>query len=83
MQFRTLAIGGNPDAVGDGIAPSVEPLARLVTRVMVTVGTATASLVYAGLTPGGIGLYQIDFTVLQDRKTSTQAAGSDFHVQDS
>jgi uncharacterized protein (TIGR03437 family) len=61
----------NPAVPTDGIAPSVEPLARLVTPVTVTVGNETATIVYAGLTPGGIGLYQIDFTVPQDLKTST------------
>jgi uncharacterized protein (TIGR03437 family) len=61
----------SPEVPTDGIAPSVEPLARLVDPVTVTVGNETASLAYAGLTPGGIGLYQIDFTVPQDLKTST------------
>ena len=61
----------NPAVPTDGIAPSVEPLARLVTPVTVTVGGETATLAYAGLTPGGIGLYQIDFTVPPDLKTST------------
>jgi uncharacterized protein (TIGR03437 family) len=56
----------------DGVGPSAEPLAR-VPDVTVTVNGEFAVVAFAGLTPGAIGLYQIDFTIPSDIKTSSPA----------
>ena len=53
----------NP-AVADGTpAPSSPPLANAAATVNVTVGGAPAAVIFGGLAPGNIGLYQINFTV--------------------
>jgi large repetitive protein len=58
------AMGATMPAVPSGTAaPSVEPLARVTIQPTVTVGNQAATIGYAGLTPGGVGLYQINFQV--------------------
>jgi uncharacterized protein (TIGR03437 family) len=47
-------------------APSVEPLARVTLQPTVTVDNRSASIAYAGLTPGSVGLYQINFQIPQN-----------------
>jgi uncharacterized protein (TIGR03437 family) len=44
-------------------SPSVEPLARVKAQPTVTVGGRPASVIFAGLTPGAVGLYQINLFV--------------------
>src|SRR5205814_7045515 len=44
-------------------APGVEPLARVKVQPTVTIGGLTASMIYSGLTPFAVGLYQITLTV--------------------
>jgi uncharacterized protein (TIGR03437 family) len=63
----------NPAVPTDGIAPSAEPLARPVVPVTVTVAGEPAATPYAGLTPGAIGLAQIDFTIPLDAKPGNLA----------
>ena len=56
----------NPAVASGNPAPGLNPgdsLASAVTQPVVKVGDQTAQLIYAGLTPGGIGLYQINFYV--------------------
>ena len=48
-------VSGNP-------APS-NPLANVSNAAQVTIDGQTAPISFAGLTPGGVGLYQINFTV--------------------
>jgi uncharacterized protein (TIGR03437 family) len=65
-----LGLGAtDPPVASDTRAPSVEPLARAVDAVTVTVDGTPSQLDYVGLTPGSIGLYQIDFTVPQGSKS--------------
>lgn len=58
----------NPAVKSGSAAPSAEPLARVVNPVTVAVDGETASVPFAGMTPGAVGLYQIDFTVPSDAK---------------
>jgi len=51
----------NPSIPSGAAAPSSEPLARAVVQPKVTVDGHVVSIVYAGLTPGLAGLYQITF----------------------
>jgi len=44
-------------------APGVEPLPRTLTLPLVNVGTAPASVVYSGLAPTFVGLYQVAIEV--------------------
>ena len=56
----------NPVVASGNPAPGLNPgdsLASAVTQPVVKVGGQTAQLIYAGLTPGGIGLYQINLYV--------------------
>ncbi|MEO7652462.1 MAG: hypothetical protein ABIZ80_18515 [Bryobacteraceae bacterium] len=54
----------DPPVSSSSVAPS-GPLASAVTPPVVTVHGQTAALSFAGLTPGGVGLYQINFAVPQ------------------
>ena len=53
----------NPTVPSGQPSPAVEPLARVMTQPAVTVDGQNAAIVYAGLTPGAAGLYQINFQV--------------------
>ena len=53
----------NPSVASGQAAPSTEPLARVTVTPTLTIGGQNASIVYAGLTPGFAGLYQINFQV--------------------
>ena len=59
----------NPAVKSGDAAPGVEPLARVVNPVTVTVDGETTSVPFAGQTPGAVGLYQIDFTVPADARS--------------
>lgn len=56
----------NPKVATGTAAPGSNPgetLAQVATQPVVTVDGQNAAIAFAGLTPGGVGLYQIDFTV--------------------
>ncbi len=54
----------NPPVATGAVAPSPPmPLAQVTVAPVVTVGGANAQVVYAGLSPGSVGLYQIDVVV--------------------
>jgi uncharacterized protein (TIGR03437 family) len=58
----------NPPVKSGNPAPG-SPLAMVPSKVVVTVDTQPAVVSFAGLTPGGIGLYQINFAVPPGAKT--------------
>jgi uncharacterized protein (TIGR03437 family) len=49
-------------ATGEG-APTAEPLARTPLDPTVTVGGASADILYSGLAPGFVGLYQVNIRI--------------------
>jgi uncharacterized protein (TIGR03437 family) len=60
-------LGATDPAVPGGTqAPAIEPLARIKTPAIVTLGGNPMSVSYAGLAPGQVGMYRIDFTVPPD-----------------
>lgn len=68
-----VGMGATTPAVATGKqAPGAEPFARLKTPVTVTVDGKNADILFAGLSPGGIGLYQVVFSVPKE----ITAAGS-------
>jgi uncharacterized protein (TIGR03437 family) len=54
------AVSNSPAA---GQPAPASPLARVLNTPSVTIGSATAPLLFAGLAPGYVGLYQINVTV--------------------
>jgi uncharacterized protein (TIGR03437 family) len=53
----------NPALLSGAQAPSSEPLARATTAPTLLLDGQNADVLFAGLTPGAVGLYQINFTV--------------------
>jgi uncharacterized protein (TIGR03437 family) len=64
----------NPPVKSGNPAPG-SPLAMVPSNVVVTVDTQPAAVSFAGLTPGGIGLYQINFAVPPGAKTGNLDVG--------
>jgi uncharacterized protein (TIGR03437 family) len=63
IRIYLVGMGSTDPPVASGSAAPSDPLARVAPGVRVTVDGEDAKISYAGLTPGGVGLYQIDFTV--------------------
>lgn len=61
----------NPAVLSGQPAPGLPNLAQTTVQPVVKINNQTATIVYAGLTPTYVGLYQIDFTV-----PSTVTAGT-------
>lgn len=53
----------NPSVASGAPAPSTPPLATVTVQPVVTVGSQPATVAFAGLSPGFVGLYQINFQV--------------------
>jgi len=64
-EILTMYLAGmgatNPAVASAQPAPSAEPFARVTVQPVVTVDGQPAVISFAGLTPGGVGLYQINF----------------------
>jgi uncharacterized protein (TIGR03437 family) len=60
-----------PQASGEP-APSTEPLARTRVSPTVTVGGRPANVIFSGLAPGIVGLYQVNAVLDPDTPTGTQ-----------
>ncbi len=69
LRIYLVGMGATAPPVKSGDAAPSEPLAKVPSRVQVTVDGEVAPISYVGLTPGGVGLYQIDFTVPASAKT--------------
>ncbi len=59
----------NPKVPSGTASPSTPPLATVVSPVTVTVDGRDAEIFFAGLTPGAVGLYQINFRVPPGSRT--------------
>jgi uncharacterized protein (TIGR03437 family) len=58
-----VGLGATTPPVPSGSPAPANPLARVTANVTVTVDGQSADVGFAGLTPGAIGLYQINFRV--------------------
>jgi uncharacterized protein (TIGR03437 family) len=56
-------MGKTSPEVDDGAAAPVSPLSTVLTQPAVTLGGVALAVEYAGLTPGTVGVYQINVTV--------------------
>ena len=63
----------NPAVPSGQGAPTAEPLARVVNAATVTVDGQNATVEFAGLAPGFVGLYQIDLQVPSTARTGSLA----------
>jgi len=64
LQIFCTGLGATQPAVLAGqVAPSAEPLARVVASVGVQIGGKQAVVYFAGLAPGFVGLYQVNVQV--------------------
>jgi uncharacterized protein (TIGR03437 family) len=61
----------NPAVISGQPAPSAEPLARVANTPLVTVDGQNATVEFAGLAPGFVGLYQIDLQVPANARTGS------------
>ena len=58
-----VGMGVTNPSVDSGAAAPSDPLPKVPSDVEIIIGGLNAPISYAGLTPGGVGLYQINFTV--------------------
>jgi uncharacterized protein (TIGR03437 family) len=63
LTIYLVGMGATNPAVPSGAPAPVDPLARVPGVVKVVVDGQPAVVSFAGLTPGGVGLYQINFAV--------------------
>jgi uncharacterized protein (TIGR03437 family) len=63
LTIYLVGMGATTPAVPSGTRAPSDPLARVPPNVQVTVDGQSADVSFAGLTPGGVGLYQINFAV--------------------
>ena len=58
-----VGMGATNPSVASGVQTPSSPLASVTNEPTVTVGSQPATVAFAGLTPGFVGLYQINFQV--------------------
>ncbi len=58
-----VGMGATKPAIASGVETPTAPLSYVTQQPTVTVGSQPSTVLFAGLTPGFVGLYQIDFQV--------------------
>ena len=53
-------LGASAPEVREGIVTPITPLSQTVVQVKVLVGEQTAPVIFSGMTPGFVGLYQVN-----------------------
>ena len=64
-----VGLGVTNPPVGSGAAAPFDPLARVTSQLQLTVDGQRADVFFSGLTPGQVGLYQINFYVPQNSRS--------------
>jgi len=67
--FYLVGMGATSPAVASNQAAPASPLANATVQPKVTIDGAAANVVFAGLTPGGVALYQINCQVPAGART--------------
>jgi uncharacterized protein (TIGR03437 family) len=65
------SLGPVTNPPGDGVPASASPLSWTTTTPVVTIGGASANVIFSGLAPGYQGLYQINVQVPQSANTGS------------
>jgi large repetitive protein len=63
LVMYAVGLGATNPSVASGVAAPSSPLAAVTMEPTVTVGSQPSTVLFAGLTPGFVGLYQINFQV--------------------
>jgi uncharacterized protein (TIGR03437 family) len=63
LVFYLVGMGAVSNPVAEGAATPVNPLSPVTTTPVVKLGGSTVAVLFAGLTPESVGLYQIDIQV--------------------
>ncbi len=71
LTIYLVGMGATSQTVASGNPAPSNPLANVSNAPQVTIDGQTAPISFAGLTPGGVGLYQINFTVPSIAKTGS------------
>ena len=58
-----VGLGATDNPVPSGQPALANPLSNVLVKPTVTVDSLPSNVIFAGLTPGFVGLYQIDFQV--------------------
>jgi uncharacterized protein (TIGR03437 family) len=73
LTIYLVGMGATNPPVQSGTAAPSSPLSTVPSKILVTVDGQPAPVTFAGLTPGGVGLYQINFAVPASARTGTLA----------
>jgi uncharacterized protein (TIGR03437 family) len=63
LALQAVGLGPTNPAVATGAAAPASPPVATVTQPAITVGCQQAPVLFSGLTPGLVGLYQVNFTL--------------------
>ena len=74
IELYATGLGAVQNPPADGAEASLTVLSRVVEDVQVKVGGRTARVLFAGLTPGTIGLYQVNVEIPADAPTGDAVA---------
>jgi uncharacterized protein (TIGR03437 family) len=66
IRLYLVGMGATDQTVTSGVASPSSPLARVNVQPTVTINGRSATVLFAGLTPGSVGLYQIDLQTPED-----------------
>jgi len=66
IRLYLVGMGATDQTVASGVASPSAPLARVNLQPTVTINGRSATVLFAGLTPGSVGLYQIDLQTPED-----------------
>ena len=73
VQFYLNGLGAVDNRPASGEVSPSQPLATTRVQPVVTVGGRSAQVIFSGLAPGNVGLYQVNVVVPTDAPTGRQA----------